>query len=485
MGFYNLADILNFELLIVTVVLLLIMLINNITLYKVRLTDHVSVMLISSLFMSVADQFWRMADGNPSYFQANYFFGCCYVIAYFIGVRALNLLALEWFDIRIPSKNVYRIIYVLPLAAIILLCLTSPWTHMFFMVGEDGVMHYMPLYDIYVILLALYDISVTIISLRFLLKREKKNSDQFRIAVLFIVFSSCLFIMNFVQESILSIDDNYVNMGIAWAVSLMYLTTNVNTDRLVRSRERVATVEADLNFASKIQLGSLPKVENAFPSHDSFKLYATMEPAKEVGGDFFDFYEIDDTHICFVMADVSGKGVPAALFMMTTKTMIKDHATMETSPAKIFTRVNRLLSENNEAEMFATAWIGILDTETNVLRYTNAAHAVPCIKHRGEKYSLLKKLHGLFLAGMDDTVYTESEIKLESGDAVFLYTDGVTEAHNMDNKLYGEQRLLDCLNRSEKLSGDEIMSEIKKDIRNFSAGREQFDDITMMMIKIV
>ncbi len=169
----------------------------------------------------------------------------------------------------------------------------------------------------------------------------------------------------------------------------------------------------------------------------------------------------DTILFCFVIADVSGKGIPAALFMMTTKTMIKDHALLKTSTAEIFTGVNRLLSENNETQMFATAWIGILDTESNVLKYTNTGHVAPCVRQHGEKYCFLKKIHGLFLAGMDDTEYTEDEIKLDPGDVIFLYTDGVTDAHNTENRLYGEQRLLDCLNGSENLSGEDVLLKLK------------------------
>ena len=209
-----------------------------------------------------------------------------------------------------------------------------------------------------------------------------------------------------------------------------------------------------------------------------------MDTAKEVGGDFYDCFEIDDNRVCFIMADVSGKGVPAALFMMTAKTMIKDYAMLKGSTAEIFTSVNKYLSENNEMGMFATAWIGIIDTKDMTLQYTNAGHNYPYIAHSGEDFTELKKKHGLFLAGMDDTEYRETELQLQKGDTLFLYTDGLTEAHNSADELYETKRLVELLNSVSDRSGKTLLPEIKRSVDEFAGAREQFDDITMMVINI-
>jgi serine phosphatase RsbU (regulator of sigma subunit) len=209
-----------------------------------------------------------------------------------------------------------------------------------------------------------------------------------------------------------------------------------------------------------------------------------MSTAKEVGGDFYDFFEIDDSHVCFVIADVSGKGVPAALFMMVVKTMIRDHASMKLSTAEIFNDVNRLLCENNAEEMFATAWIGILDTKTKIMKCTNAGHNAVCFAKKDGKFEFVRQRHCVFLAGFDTTQYKEAEIQLESGDCLFLYTDGLTEAHNASSELYGEKRLLDKLNSIKTRGGESFLKQIADDVNAFAKGTDPFDDLTMMVIKV-
>jgi serine phosphatase RsbU (regulator of sigma subunit) len=287
-----------------------------------------------------------------------------------------------------------------------------------------------------------------------------------------------------VQAYVLEIDENYVVISFAWAVGFVFFTTYVNTERFVKSRERIAAVESDLEIAANIQQGALPTVVHALSNHPNVDIFASMATAKEVGGDFYDFFEIDETHICFVIADVSGKGVPAALFMMVVKTMIRDHASMKLSTAEIFNDVNRLLCENNAEEMFATAWIGILDTETRVMKCTNAGHNAVCFAKKDGKFEFLRQRHGVFLAGFDFTQYKEAEIQFESGDCLFLYTDGLTEAHNASAELYGEKRLLDKLNSIEMRGGESFLKQIADDVKAFSEGTPPFDDLTMMVIKV-
>ena len=246
--------------------------------------------------------------------------------------------------------------------------------------------------------------------------------------------------------------------------------------------ESTAKIGAELELASKIQKDMLPSIFPTFSERKEFDLYASMTTAKEVGGDFYDFFMIDDDHLCLVIADVSGKGIPAAMFMMTAKTTIKDYALALHQTAEVFTVANNRLCENNQAGMFATAWIGILNIKTLTLQYTNAGHNYPLLMRKGKPCAFLEDKHGLFLAGLEETEYGCSEISLAPGDRLLLYTDGVVEAHGPDKALYGEDRLKALLNGSADESGEAVLSRILNDVNHFADGTDQFDDITMTVL---
>ena len=207
-----------------------------------------------------------------------------------------------------------------------------------------------------------------------------------------------------------------------------------------------------------------------------------MDPAKEVGGDFYDFFMIDQTHLAIVIADVSGKGVPAALFMVIAKTIIRNQAQSSLSPAEIFTRANAQLCENNGEGLFVTAYLGILDLHTGVLTYANAGHNPPLIQQNNGGFEWLKLRPGFVLAGMEGMRYKEFQVTLQPGDSLFLYTDGVTEATNAALELYGEKRLETALNTSEAkgLAPDQLLPYVKQQVDLFVSGAPQADDITML-----
>lgn len=243
-----------------------------------------------------------------------------------------------------------------------------------------------------------------------------------------------------------------------------------------------ARIESELTLANDIQAHMLPTIFPPFPDQNEVDLYATMHPAKEVGGDFYDFFQIDDKHIAFVIADVSGKGVPAALVMVITKTLIKNEVSMGLSPAEAFTKVNHMLCEGNDNNMFVTAWLGVLDTETGVLTYANAGHNPPLIRQGDGVFAFLKSRPGLVLAGMDGLRYRQYELQMQPGDRIFLYTDGITEAMNPSKELYGNDRLLAYLNAHGRESLQDVLSGLTADIHAFADTEEQSDDMTMLLL---
>ncbi len=247
-------------------------------------------------------------------------------------------------------------------------------------------------------------------------------------------------------------------------------------------KERIG---AELNVAAHIQASMLPCIFPPYPDRPEFDIYAAMRPAKEVGGDFYDFFLVDENHLAVVIADVSGKGVPAALFMVIAKTLIKNHAQNKESPGDVFTGVNAQLCENNEECMFVTAWMGVLDIAGGEFLYVNAGHNPPLLKRKDGGFAYLKTRPGFVLAGMEGIKYRHNKLCLCPGDILYLYTDGVTEATDSRQELYGEERLNSVLNRSADLPLDELLQAVKNDIDGFVGEAPQFDDITMLALKIL
>ena len=242
--------------------------------------------------------------------------------------------------------------------------------------------------------------------------------------------------------------------------------------------EAAARIDKELEYAKQIQLSALP---TNFPEGEKYDVYAQMMAAKEVGGDFYDFYRLSDNTVAFLVADVSGKGIPAAMFMMTAKTIIKDLAESGMAVNDIFTRANAKLCENNESGMFVTAWMGILNLDSGKLQFANAGHNPPLLKRANGEFEYLKTRAGFVLAGMEDVRYRAGELTLGSGDRLFLYTDGVPEATNADNKLYGEDRLLAFMNSNADANACDLLPALKVNIDEFVGEAPQFDDITMLM----
>ena len=242
-------------------------------------------------------------------------------------------------------------------------------------------------------------------------------------------------------------------------------------------------ISTELDMAKRIQEAMLPGIFPAFPERSDFDIYATMEPAKQVGGDFYDFFLIDEDHLYLAIADVSGKSVPAALFMMMSKIILQNCALIGLSPAEILARTNGAVCANNGLEMFVTVWAGILEISTGKLIAANAGHEFPAIMRAGKKFELLKDRHGFVIGGMKGMKYTEYEIQLQPGDKLFVYTDGIPEAMDADKKMYGTARMVNALNDAKDASPQTILQTVRESIRVFVRDCEQFDDMTMLCLE--
>lgn len=249
---------------------------------------------------------------------------------------------------------------------------------------------------------------------------------------------------------------------------------------ITAEKERIG---AELSLATRIQADMLPNLFPAFPELSEFDIYATMTPAKEVGGDFYDFFLVDEDHLCMVMADVSGKGVPAALFMMASKNMLANHAMLGKSPAKVLEDTNMAICANNREDMFVTVWLGILEISSGKLIAANAGHEYPVICMPNGSFELFKDKHGFVVGGMDGMKYTEYEMKLTPGAKLFVYTDGVPEATNAGNELFGTKRMIEALNKDTGASPEQVLKNVREAVDSFVKDAEQFDDLTMLCME--
>lgn len=253
-----------------------------------------------------------------------------------------------------------------------------------------------------------------------------------------------------------------------------------NLTAITAEKERIGT---ELSLARTIQANSIPNTFPAFPDLKDLDIYASMTPARQVGGDFYNFFLIDDDHLAAVIGDVSGKGIPAALFMMVTNILISDRTMMGGTPGEILTFVNKSICEHNKAEMFVTIWLGILELSTGKLTAANAGHEYPALRRAGGRFELLKDKHGFVVGGMDGVKYKDYEIQMEPGDKLFVYTDGVPEATDTDQQLFGTERMIEALNQDAGAAPEQILGNVRTAVDQFVREAEQFDDLTMLCLE--
>lgn len=287
-----------------------------------------------------------------------------------------------------------------------------------------------------------------------------------------------------VNRSLAEITDGNLNVTVDVRSNAEFASLSDDINSTVRTlkeyiRQASARIDKELEYAKQIQLSALP---TDFPKQEDYGIFAQMIAAKEVGGDFYDFYKLNDNSVAFLVADVSGKGIPAAMFMMRAKTIIKDLAENGLAVNDIFTKANEKLCENNESGMFVTVWMGMLDLKTGNLKYANAGHNPPLLLHENGEVEYLKTRPGFVLAGMENISYRINEITLSRGDRIFLYTDGVTEATDRGSNLYGEDRLIEFMNKNSSSIAQKLLKALKENIDDFVGDAPQFDDITMLML---
>ena len=255
------------------------------------------------------------------------------------------------------------------------------------------------------------------------------------------------------------------------------------TAYMIRSEQTAVKEEHDkteLALAGRIQASMLPSVFPPYPDRKDFEIYASMTPAREVGGDFYELFLVDESHLCMMIADVSGKGIPAALFMMSSKILLEHNVKMGKSPAQVLADVNTAICNKNLEDMFVTVWLGIIDLSTGKMTCSNAGHEYPMMKRPGERYELIKDKHDLVLGAMKDLEYHEYELLMEPGASLFLYTDGLSETIDPDEQMFGTERILEQLNKEPDASPEETLHSMKEAVVEYIKGKEPFDDMTMM-----
>jgi len=269
------------------------------------------------------------------------------------------------------------------------------------------------------------------------------------------------------------------------ADSFVYMKTQLtdNIKKLVETTAINERIEGELNIAKEIQLGILPKIFPPFPDNDQIDIFASLTPAKEVGGDLYDYYFIDEDKLCFTIGDVSGKGVPAALMMVITKTLIKTTALKNIGPADIMMEVNEAISSDNPKSMFVTMIIGILDLKTGILTYSNGGHNPPILIDKTGSAQYLEEISGPVVGVMEDMVYEPLEVELKPGDAFFMYTDGINEAMDSKEQFYTDERLIDEVVKMKAAGPQTIISGLLEDLKVFVGKAPQYDDMAMLMVK--
>lgn len=368
-------------------------------------------------------------------------------------------------------------IFLLTVTAIhIILLVISQFTDLFYYFDGDNIYHRSNLYSVSnlpSVLMLLLDIYLLI---RYRSKYEPKTLRAFWI---YMIAPLAGIILQLIFPQIQFLIFATTIAGINMFVTII----SVLSEQYQLQQTENARLETELSMAKRIQADMLPNIFPAFPERTDFDIYASMDPAKEVGGDFYDFFLLDDDHLAIVMADVSGKGVPAAMFMMISKILVQNYTLVGNDPKEALEAVNEQICKNNREEMFVTVWLGILDLTSGKLVASNAGHEYPVMKTPNGKFELIRDKHGFVIGGMEGVKFKEYELIMEKGAKLFLYTDGVPEATDIDNVQFGTDRMLESLNESANDTPEQIIKHMDESIKKFIKEAPQFDDCTMLCIE--
>ena len=347
-----------------------------------------------------------------------------------------------------------------------LLCLVNLFVPLYFYVDANGYYHHAPMFWISKLFM-LFVVAMVFVAL-FL--SNATRSDK----VIVLLFAS-IPLLHYIL-TIPTLQPVTEHGSFLVSIVLMYSVI------FAQSKQKLVADKADMDTAASLQASMLPSTFPPYPDRTEFDLYAVMDPAKAVGGDFYDFFLIDDDHLALVIADVSGKGMPAALFMMSAKILIHHRARQGGTPAEILGDVNRELCENNPKMMFVTVWLGILDIPTGIVTCVNAGHEYPAVRGKDGQFHVIDDAHGIMMGAVDDFRFTDYEIALRPGDAIFLYTDGVPEANNEAEELFGMQRMEAALNHAAGKDPEGVLEGVRQEVDRFVSGANQFDDLTMLCL---
>ena len=354
-----------------------------------------------------------------------------------------------------------------------LLLIISQFTNLYYSFDSSNVYHRESGY----IICYAFPIITTFIQYIIILKDYKKTNKYVIIPTF--LYCTLPMISSIIQLFVPGI--SLTNITLAGVVILLYSFTIYDANIMLKEKERT---EADLRLANTIQQNECPNEFPAFPDRNEFDLFATMTPAKEVGGDFYDYFLLDDDHLALVIADVTGKGVPAALNMVKAKTLLKGIGLYINTPSIVLKLLNDSFADNNKLDIFVTVWYGVLEISTSKLKFSNAGHEDIIIYKEETGYDIYKTKHDVPIGVIKDYEYKNHEIQLEKGDKVFFHTDGVVDAINKNNKQYGINNLLRVLNMNKKNNIKKVIKEVDSDLKNYSKDCKQFDDITMLGIEL-
>ena len=405
------------------------------------------------LMFGIPDMRWLSLIANVLF----YLIGI--VLVYQFWLYICSILEMEE---RAKKRRAVLIKVAFIIAAI--MALSNLFVPFYFSIDEQGVYQRGALYPIAYI----YLLFTTVVILISLIRSASPRRQKLVVAS----FIAAPLINQLITAGAFGISTQYA--ATLLAILLMYTF-------LFAERGKTLTAQkAELDVANRLQADMLPNIFPAFPDRKEFNIYASMTPAKEVGGDFYDFFFVDRDHLALVIADVSGKGIPAAMFMMMAKSMIQTQVMTGHSPKQVLSDVNRLICANNRENMFVTVWLGILNIKTGVITASNAGHEYPIIKTPDGEFEILKDKHGFVIGGMARMKFTEYEQQMQPGSKLFVYTDGVPEATNSAEELFGLDRTVNALNRVKDSDPMEILKSVEHDVAEFVGGAEQFDDLTML-----